>query len=172
MIQIRKNTISFVAILSLSTTFILSGCSAQPEQTKDLQAIQLVSPNPSALIEPDLPESESNSPVTDSFAELEIEDQSGNGLIVEIEEVKLSLGLAFLVITKLDGTFLGYSTATPDSQPVKVFLTSELTSSQELVGMLFLDNGDGAFSTETDSRIQEEESEFVEEDFYYTYRKD
>ena len=76
-----------------------------------------------------------------------------------------------MVITTKDGTILGYATATPDSQPVSVNLTSRISSSQELIGILFLDNGDGEFSTETDVRIRDDEGEIIEEDFDYTFRK-
>jgi hypothetical protein len=167
----RQKRLRLVSLVAIVATFLIAGCSALPEDKPQLTAIQLASPSASSTSSPTEEEPEPNSPVSDSFAELEIEDQDGSGQQVELEEVRLSLGLSFLVITTQDGTVLGYATATPDSQPVSVTLTSRVTSSQELLGILFLDNGDGEFSTETDSRIRDDEGELVEEDFDYTYRK-
>jgi hypothetical protein len=169
----RQNRLNLVTLMALTATVLISGCSALSEEKPDLKAIQLASPSPSpssqtTQTEEDL---EANSPVSDSFAELEIEDQAGLGKQVEVDEVRLSLGLSFLVITTRDGTVLGYATATPDSQPVSVSLSSQIDTSQELIGILFLDNGDRKFSTETDSRIRDDEGELVEEDFDYTIRK-
>jgi hypothetical protein len=135
-----------------------------------LSAIQLenASPNTSNDL---VPEPGLANQVSDSFAELEIEDQAGNGQSVELDEVRLSLGLGFLVITNQEGSVLGYATVTPDSQPVSVSLTSKVTSSQELIGLLFLDDGDGEFSSQIDPKILGDEGEPVEEDFDYAYRQ-
>lgn len=167
----RNKRLRLVSLVAIVATLLITGCSSQPEEKPQLTAIQLASPSPTSSSAPSEEEPEPNSPVSDSFAELEIEDQGGPGQQVEVEEVRLSLGLSFLVITTQDGTVLGYATATPDSQPVSVTLTSRVASSQELIGILFLDNGDGEFSTETDFRIRDDEGELVEEDFDYTYRK-
>lgn len=167
----KQKRFSLVALIAFFASITLAGCSPNSYETPNLTSVQLASPSPSESSTTTGSEPETNSPVSDSFAELEIEDQAGQGQRVEIEEVRLSLGLGFLVITTKDGTILGYATATPDSQPVSVNLTSRIFSSQELIGILFLDNGDGEFSTETDVRIRDDEGEIIEEDFDYTYRK-
>lgn len=167
----RQRLISLVSLMAFLATGTLSACSSHSIETTNLTAIQLSSPSPSSSSTTTESEPAPNTPVSDSFAELDIEDQGGPGQRVEVEEVRLSLGLAFLVITKKDGTILGYATATPDSQPVSVQLTSAISSSQELIGTLFLDNGDGQFSMETDVRIRDDEGEIIEEDFDYTFRK-
>lgn len=169
--QSRQKHIILISLMAISATVLISGCSSQAEDRLNLTAIQLASPSPSSTPQSTESEAEPNTPVSDSFAELEIEDQGGEGKRVEVEEVRLGVGLGFLVITTQDGTILGYATATPDSQPVSVALTSPITSSQELIGILFLDNGDGEFSSTTDSRIRDDDGELVEEDFDYTYRK-
>ena len=107
-------------------------------------------------------------PVSDDYAELEIEDQSGSGLEVSVEEASVSLGYGFLVVMNKAGEVLGYSVVSPDSQPVAVSLKNPLSSSQELIGELFFDNGDGVFSPDLDNPILNEEGESVREDFYYT----
>jgi hypothetical protein len=157
-------------MLAIGATLLTAGCASQPAVDSELTAIQLASPSPSSTQISD-EDSEPNSPVSDSFAELEFDDQAGDGQIVKVEEVSLSLGLGFVVITNQYGDILGYATATPDSQPVSVSLNSPVAFSQELIGILFLDNGDGEFASETDSRIRDGEGELIEEDFDYTYRK-
>lgn len=153
----------------LSGTLLLSSCAPASVQSSNLSAIQLASPtasSPSNLTE----ETEAKAEVSDSFAELEIEDQSGSGLFIEVEEVRLSLGTSFLVVSDKDGSILGYAIATPDSQPVSVPLATRLSSSQKLIAQLFLDNGDGEFSIETDAKLIDDEGDLVEEDFDYAYR--
>lgn len=162
--------LNLTATLIAGLTLITGGCASQPETNSNLTAIELASPSPSSA-QPSNTDPESNSPVSDSFAELDFDDQTGEGQLIEVEEVRLSLGLGFVVITDQEGDVLGYATATPDSQPVSVSLSDRVASSQELIGILFLDNGDGEFSIQSDSRIRDGEGELIEEDFYYTYKK-
>lgn len=168
---------SFSAALSL--VLGLSGCTSTATPLEPLASIQLQSPGTSTPATDDgevievSPGSDDEvavtaTPVTDDLAELEIEDQSGLGYEVIIEEVRLSLGDGFLVIMNQAGEILGYSLVTPDSQPVLVSLTIQATNSQELTGKLFLDNGDGVFSRESDFQMMHEEEEFVEEQFSYS----
>lgn len=156
--------------LVITMSLMLASCAVPSQKDLSLSAIQLENPSPTAS-NADETETGQTNQVSDSFAELEIEDQSGTGQSIELEEVRLSLGLGFLVITNREGNVLGYATVTPDSQPVSVTLTSKLTVSQELIGLLFLDNGDDEFSSELDYKIRDDEGELVEEDFEYTYRQ-
>lgn len=156
--------------IAIIGSFVMASCAVPSQKEFGLSAIQLGNASPIAS-NGDVTDPGQASQVSDSFAELEIEDQTGAGQSIELEEVKLSLGLGFLVITTRDGSVLGYSTVTTDSQPVSVAMTSKLTVSQELIGLLFLDNGDGEFSSETDYKILDDEGELVEEDFEYTYRQ-
>lgn len=144
----------------------LSGCTATQETRPNLSSIQLgqtSTPAPTQKLDDD----GEISPVSDSFAELELEDQSGTGTSVSVEEVRVSLGDVFLVISDRQGQVLGYAIATPDSQPVQVDLDTSLTRSQELLGSLYLDNGDGIFKPEEDAPIRDGEGEIVSEDFDY-----
>jgi hypothetical protein len=162
--------LSCAIALVIIAPFVLASCAVPTQKELGLSAIQLESPAPTSSND-DLNEPGLANQVSDSFAELEIEDQTGTGQSVEIDEVRLSIGLGFLVITNREGNVLGYATVTPDSQPVSASLTSKVTSSQELIGLLFLDNGDGEFSSQQDSEILDDEGEPVEEDFEYTYRQ-
>lgn len=166
-IQRRDKGLIALAVCAI----VLTGCSAPQEVQSSLTAIQLGVPaNPQTNQNPAI--GDGVSPVSDSFAELEIEDQLGDGESVQVEEVRLSLGDGFLVIVDRARTILGYAVVTPDSQPVVVKLTKKLSSSQELDAILYLDNGDGEFSPETDSQILDEESEIVSEDFQYRLTRD
>lgn len=164
--QIDQSALKFAVIYAAVFSVLLSGCSTAPESEINLSSIDLRSAKPSSPT-PGNTDSENSSPVSDSFAELELEDQSGSGERVAVEEVRLSLGRGFLVITDLAGNYLGSAIATPDSQPVVVQLDKQLLSSQELIGTLYLDNGDGIFGAESDVLIRDSEGEIVREDFDY-----
>lgn len=162
---IKKSAIA--CSLALLSALVLSGCSTTGTSLDPLASIELGEVSPS---EPgsDSGQAEPATPVSDELAELEIEDQSGLGYQVTIEEVRLSLGEGFIVITNQAGESLGYSVVTPDSQPVVVPLSFQVSSSQELSAELFLDNGDGVFSRDFDFPINDEDGEIVRERFSYT----
>jgi len=158
----KKVATSCAVVLSLA----LTGCATTPESEVALSAIDLrsaVSGSPS----PTPSDSANLNPVSDSFAELELEDQSGPGDRVQVEEARLSVGRGFIVIYDLQGNYLGSAIVTPDSQPVAVQLETRITASQELIGKLYLDNGDGIFDAESDLELMDGETEIVQEDFDY-----
>jgi hypothetical protein len=164
-LQTLVKTISYLAALLLSLT--LSGCSSPASPGESLSSIELGEQAPS---KPEINEGEFGAiePLTDDLSELEIDDQAGSGFEVIVEEVRLSRGDGFLVVSNQGGEALGYSVVTPDSQPVIVSLSFRISSSQELTGELFLDNGDGIFSRDLDFPIRDEEGEGVRENFFYT----
>lgn len=152
--------------IAAASVLLICGCATTGSSNQTLEKIQLgQSPNPtptSTLENPDGGDS-----VFDRFAELDMEDQSGDGTQVEIEEVRLSLGNGFLVISTKAGDVLGYEAVARDSQPVVIELATPVSFSQELVGSLFLDNGDGVFSPDSDPAIWESKNELVRESFDY-----
>lgn len=167
--------------LALILSLVLSGCSTTGSTLEPLTSIELGEPDTGTPgtetgtpgTETGTPGTESGevvqiNPVFDELAELEIEDQSGLGFEVKIEEVRLSLGDGFLVITNQEGEVLGYSVVTPDSQPVVVPLSLRASFSQELTGVLYLDNGDGVFSPDLDFPIRDDDGDGVRERFSYT----
>ena len=106
-------------------------------------------------------------PAADSVADLEVEDQVGNGRSVTVTSVILGRGPAWLTVADLSGNSLGVKEVSPRSQPVTVKLQPPVTLSQELVATLYLDDGDGSFDAERDTLMVDEEGEAVSEDFDY-----
>jgi hypothetical protein len=101
-----------------------------------------------------------------SAADLDIDDQAGDGTRVAVDSVSVS-GPAFVVITDQSGTVLGSDTASPGVQLVSVLLTTPISESAELLGMLVRDDGDGVLDLATDLPLIDDEGESVEEDFDY-----
>lgn len=174
-VRVKDYLACSLAVLSM---FLLASCSPQQTALEPLASVELgkIDADPSETNETESTdgsqsqegESVALDPVSDDYAELEIEDQSGSGLEVSVEEASVSLGYGFLVVMNKAGEVLGYSVVSPDSQPVAVSLKNPLSSSQELIGELFFDNGDGVFSPGLDNPILNEEGESVREDFYYS----
>jgi len=103
----------------------------------------------------------------DPKAEIEIEDQSGDGTRIALDEIHVGRIIAFLVIYNLKGEVLATALVTSLSQPVNIALQTPITSSQELQAVLYLDDGDGKFELSQDLPLIGEENELVHEDFSY-----
>ena len=175
-------------VLAIAAVAILSGCSsAQNTPIVEFDSVQLGETNATTAepaptsggSDPQPSSSESPSPTpTDSddeaeyardrYAEIDIEDQAGNGASVLIDEIHISGGNSFLVIYDRTGLVLSSTLVTTQSQPVQILLDTPLSSSQELEAVLYLDNGDGRFSLAEDSPILDEDGDLVHEDFDYT----
>lgn len=114
-------------------------------------------------------DSDANIPgvVYDKDAELEIYDQSGDGRSVVIEEFELGIDNVWLVICTESGSVLANIMTSTQSKPVTINLTRAVTTDQELVAVLYLDDGDGVFEKSQDTPVHEEPGESVEEDFEY-----
>jgi len=104
---------------------------------------------------------------TDPVADLEVDDQVGNGTEVAVTSVLLSREPALLVITDMTGQVLGVKQVSTRSQPTQVRLQTPVTVSQELDAALYLDNGNGTFNPAKDIPMLDEENEPVSEDFDY-----
>lgn len=167
----------YVALIPLVTA--LAGCGLAPtEPALDFENISLgavtseVEPAPSEPVEEE-PGSGNNAVsevdyARDRNAEIEIEDQAGDGYTVVIDEIHVAAGNAFLVIYDSTGLVRSSTLVTPQSQPVVVRFEAPLASSQELEAALYLDNGDGKLSLTDDFPILGDEDELVHEDFNYT----
>lgn len=143
---------------------------AQPSQTTDSTS----SGSPESETAPTPQASESDEPgereqeyATDRYAEIEIDDQSGDGTTIRIDEIHVSGAASHLVIYDNTGMVLGSALVTPQSQPVNLKLQIPVTNSQELEAVLYLDDGDGDFDLVADTPILDDERELVHEDFYY-----
>lgn len=98
----------------------------------------------------------------DPRADLDIDDQRGDGTRVVIESLSTSMADVSLVILDDDGTTIASIPVTPGVQPVSITLTSPLSRSQELRGMLEAPGGTGI--------LVDDEGEAVEEDFDYVIK--
>lgn len=171
-----------VVVLMLS----LAGCSTtSAAPMEDLEAITLgqqqsggntsaantlgESEQPSDSVEP---QPDAQTYARDRYAEIDIEDQTGNGSSISIDEIEISGGNSFLVIYDSTGLVLASALVTAQSQPVTIKLDYPLASSQELEAALYLDDGDGEFSLARDFPILDDEEELVHEDFYYRLTSD
>jgi len=152
-------------LLALTVLLSLAGCSAQaPNQVVEFGQITLTDSEPAPVT---TPTNQEVSFVMDASAEIEIEDQRGDGRSVEIEEIRVGREGTFLVIYDGTGLVLATALVSPQSQPVNVELDVILERSQELQAALYLDDGDGEFSIASDSPLVDDEGEIVHEDFDY-----
>lgn len=120
-----------------------------------------------AIVLPEATSPAPTDPAADSVADVEVDDQFGDGRAVSVTSVLLGKGPAWLVITDLGGNVVGLEEVSPRTQPVTVKLQPPLAVSQELVATLHLDDGDGTFDTQRDRPMVDEEGEQVSEDFDY-----
>lgn len=163
----------------------LAGCVSQTEQPPVPASIELGDNSPSfnsepTEAEPENPSSSESGQGSDSTseslqdmvidkAELEIEDQSGDGSSVRILEIETTLASGFVVIFDGAGEVLGSAAVSSRAQPVTIELTKKVTQSSELIAGLFADNGNGVFDP-SDLPVYEQEEdglEKIEEDFDY-----
>jgi hypothetical protein len=105
--------------------------------------------------------------VVDDGAELEVEDQSGDGSGVRVESVRLSSGSGHVAVQTRDGQLLGSAPVTRGSQPVTIALDPPVTGSGELVAVLHADDGDGRFDPARDAVVVDDDGESEVEDFDY-----
>ncbi len=145
---------------------LLTGCSVQANQPElGFSNITLDGQSRPAVTPSQIPEDSDYA--VDSRADIDIEDQQGDGNSVVIEELKVGRDNTFLVIYDTTGLVLASAKASPQSQPVQVSLDIPVTVSQELEAALYLDDGDGVFSLQLDRPLVDYEGEIVHEDFYY-----
>lgn len=103
----------------------------------------------------------------DPRAEIDIDDQSGDGSRIILDEISVGRNNAYLVIYDSRGQVLATALVTPFSQPVSILLNKPLTVSQELQAALYLDDGDGNFELDEDQPLIGEENKLAHEDFDY-----
>jgi hypothetical protein len=100
-------------------------------------------------------QSASPAPVRDDAAEIEVENQSGDGRTVRIQQAQLSRA-GFVVVYAKDGKrLLGSAKIKPstDNRPITVRLDRRLTASAQLLVVLHADDGDGRFNVKQDPRV-------------------
>ena len=98
----------------------------------------------------------------DPTADLDIDDQRGDGSQVIVESLATSLTGVTLVLLDSKGKTVAAIPVAPGVQPVAVELDVTLVRSQELRGVLMAPDGAGM--------LVDDEGEVVEEDFDYVIR--
>jgi len=157
---------SAILLAVLLATLTLNGCSSAP--AKDFENFDAISlgdnpaPAPTKTFDPAGQEY-----ANDPSAEVDIEDQEGDGTSLDIDEIKVGRANAFLVIYDTSGLVIAETLVTPQSQPVTLLLEIPLTRSQDLQAALYLDDGDGVFELDLDLPLLGEEGKLVHEDFFY-----
>lgn len=150
--------VALVAVAVLTTAACANGADQVSEES---------SVPSDAIVLPEATAAMPTNPGADSIADLEVDDQWGNGTEVTVTSVMLGRGPAWLVISDLGGNVLGTKQVSPRTQPVTVTLQPAVTMSQELLATLYLDDGDGRFDRQEDTMMVDEEAETVTEDFDY-----
>lgn len=113
--------------------------------------------------------------VEDDRAELDVDDQRGDGRSVAVEEVRLTSGTGFVAVYTRDGELLG-SAEVGRGRTLTVDLDDRIPASGEFRAVLFGDEGDGRFDPEDDPRVVEGdddaddagETDAVDDEFDYT----
>jgi hypothetical protein len=106
-------------------------------------------------------------------AELEAEDQSGDGTSVVVAEVELPGDTSGHVVVHLDvdgelGPVLGSAAVQPgETEELTVPLETPTEPPATLVAVLHVDDGDGAFDPDTDPRVLDDDGEVQSERFDY-----
>lgn len=143
----------------------LSGCSGP--STSTALGFGVVDLTGNSAVPENTPTTSPTLQSTDLEADIEIEDQRGDGTVVAVEEVSVQRGNAFLVITTMAGDLLASDLVSPRSQPVNVVFSKPIANSAQLQAALYLDDGDGKFDPMLDFPIFEEDGEQVRENFFY-----
>lgn len=186
-----------LSLLASTAALALSGCASTSTpaelptiielSTEATDSESLSESNDGFIAKPDQPDKEGDSETaaaeqTDStessasdldyvrdYAELEIDDQMGDGTSVQIREIETSLQAGLIVIFDSTGSYLGEAIVSSTVQPVSIELATPIASSQELVAQLFSDNGNGVFDSKDLQVIESEDNEIeiIDEDFEY-----
>jgi len=155
-------------LAALVSVGALSGCSADTNAASTVNPAPIVIGDSSRPSPP--PATEEVIPAFDPRAELDIEDQVGDGRSVVIDSVRVTRDNVYLVILDERGAILGTKALLPGVQPVKMDLQRSVDSSGYLFGLLVIDNGDGRIDPKTDIPLLDDDGEIVEEDFEYYLR--
>ena len=104
-------------------------------------------------------------PFTDDEAELDADGQAGDGGTVILEEVQLARTDGFVAVCSLDDNrLLGSSPITRSTadRSVRVTLDEPITTTTQLLVVLYADNGDGHLDWATDPRVSGDEDDITD----------
>lgn len=107
--------------------------------------------------------------VRDAAAEVDVDDQRGDGTTVVVREVRLpTTDGHVVVIDPRSRAVLGSAPVRAGStRTVTLTLSTPVQVSGELVALLYADDGDGRFDPSTDAGVVDDDGEAVDEDFEY-----
>lgn len=159
---------------------LLAGCAADPQQQAVEAPVTLAPASPTPAVPSSDPVLVDDDPVAaaddalppgtrtvvDESADLDVEDQVGDGRQVRLDGVRPGRAAGFVAIYDAGWTLLGTTSVAPGVQPVSLSLTAPVRSSQELLAVLHRDDGDGTFDAATDPVVVAD-AEPVSEDFDY-----
>jgi hypothetical protein len=95
---------------------------------------------------------------SDAGAELEVEDQRGDGRTVAVQEAKTTSGTGFVAVYRGD-QLLG--SVPVGSGALTVQLDTPVPATGELEAVLFADDGDGQLDAAKDSRLEDEDFDYT-----------
>ncbi|WP_300007404.1 hypothetical protein [Pseudonocardia sp.] len=109
-------------------------------------------------------------PVSDPGAEVDADDQSGDGTTAVIREARITVGPGWLAVRSDDdngGRLLGSAAVAPgQTGPVTVTLTEPVPSGDDddLTVVLHTDDGDGVFDERLDPRVLDDDDDDQDDD--------
>lgn len=163
---------AFVSILI--TLLVASGCSVNASEPDGVpsEAISLSAsenqnnPSSSPTSNPTTSKSPKAVALYDPSAEIEVEDQSGDGSRLKIDEIEFSLERVWLVVRSKSGELFHAELLSYGAKRASIQLQKPLVKGEYLVS-LHSDNGDAEFNEALEPVIRGEERELVREDFEY-----
>lgn len=146
----------------------LTACSADEPAAAPVRAgVAAPPPATSPVTSPDAGATTPARTQVDVGAELEVDDQSGDGRTVRVEQARLSDGTGHVALLDRDGRLLGSVPVPRGDRAVTVRLREPLRASAELVAVLHADDGDGRFERERDAVVVDDDGEREEDDLDY-----
>jgi hypothetical protein len=161
-LSVSSRRVAGFALAAVAGVFALSGCGGTADQSATIDSAPIV-------IQEAVP-SEVTQGVEFAFdprADLDIDDQYGDGQSVVIDAIRVTRDDIYIVILDEDGTLLGSAPVPPGIQIVQVDLDIPITRSGYYYGQLVLHSGDGAIDMNVDLPLVDDDREIVYEDFEY-----
>jgi hypothetical protein len=102
-------------------------------------------------------------------ATLDVDDQTGDGRTVLVDEAAVS-GSGHVAVFAPDGRLLGSSPVSGITGPTVVRLDEPVTGPTQLRAVLYADDGDGTFDPAKDPRVVDDDGDLEDEGFDYAGR--
>ena len=168
MVRFASSTRTWTAgAAALVAVTALSGCGVDASDAAPVDSAPIVIGDSPRVASPDV--DSRTSAAFDPRADLDIDDQYGDGRSVVIDSVRVTRDNVYLVILDDRGTVLGAKPAPPGVQPVQIDLDRRINTSGDYYGVLVLDDGDARIDLVTDRPLldDDDDDDIIEEDFEY-----